>query len=445
MREAVSAVLVHDDQLFVVRRQPHLLAFPGFIAFPGGKVDSGDSGQAFEHPLLRDFPAYQVRALCRELLEELGFNLEAALEQGQIRSISLLGTAITPRFAAVRFSVPHYKIELHQKPDIRPDSEEIAWADWVAGAELWRRFLDGEALMVVPTQCIVRTLAEDISAQRVNPFNIVYDHERELPYLELIKGVGLIPVPSLTLPPATSTNALRVGDGGSPVCLIDPSPKDRESYEKLLITLERFPIDRILITHHHRDHHQQAPDIARQLDIPILCSACTDQRLKASFGADYLEGVSVELIREGDAITQWQGRVVRAYFLPGHDDGMMGLAPEGNAWFMVSDLVQTQGSVVIPEPEGEMRAYLNSLQRVISMKPRVIIPAHGLPAGETWLLEQVFEHRMERERQIQFLHQAGSSIDEMVASIYVGLDRKLLPLAQQNVRQHLRKLGLYTE
>ena len=48
--------------------------------------------------------------------------------------------------------------------------------------------------------------------------------------------------------------------------------------------------------------------------------------------------------------------MVRAYELPGHDDGMMGLAPEGNAWFMVSDLVQTQGSVVIPEPEGEMRA-----------------------------------------------------------------------------------------
>jgi len=445
MREAVSAVLVHDDRLFVVRRQPNLLAFPGYIAFPGGKVDKEDSGYSFDHPLLSDFPAYQVRALCRELLEEIGFDLELALARGEVRSIAMLGTAITPKFAAVRFSVPHYKIELQQKPEISLDSEEIAWADWLESGELWQQFQCGEMLMVVPTQCIVRTLAADSSAQRVDPFNIVYDHERELPYLELIKGVGLIPVPSLTLPPATSTNALRIGDSGHPVCLIDPSPRDGESYARLLQTLDRYPIDKILITHHHRDHHQQAPDIARQLNIPILCSARTEQRLKEAFGPDYLEGLSIELIQDGDAVTRWQGSLVRAHHLPGHDDGMLGLAPDNLAWFMVSDLVQTQGSVVIPEPEGEMQAYLNSLQRVISLNPKVIIPAHGLPAGETWLLEQVFEHRMARERQIEALRLKGKSIDEMVASIYIGLDQKLLPLAQQNVRQHLRKLGFYQE
>lgn len=92
-----------------------------------------------------------------------------------------------------------------------------------------------------------------------------------------------------------------------------------------------------------------------------------------------------------------------------------------------------------------MCAYLDSLQRVISCKPRVIIPAHGLPAGETWLLEQVLQHRLERERQVGALHAAGKDIDQMVESIYVGLDQKLLPLAHQNVRQHLRKLGFYTE
>ena len=445
MREAVSAVLVHADELFVVRRQPHLLAFPGYLAFPGGKVDAEDAEYAFDHPLLREFPGYQVRALCRELFEELGFDLELALARGEVRSISLLGTAITPRFAAVRFSVPHYKIELQRKPEIRPDGEEIAWADWVSGSALWQQFKAGKALMVAPTQCIVRTLASDRSAQRVDPINIVYDHETELPYLELIKGVGLIPVPSMTLPPATSTNALRMGDSGYPVTLVDPSPKDRESYEKLLKTLNKYPINQILITHHHRDHHQQAPDIARQLSIPLLCSARTRQRLEASYGADYLQGVAVALIQEGDVITRWQGVPVRAHYLPGHDDGLMGLEPKNNAWFMVSDLVQTQGSVVIPEPEGEMRAYLNSLQRVISLKPKVIIPAHGLPAGETWLLEQVYAHRMERERQVESLHRMGKDIDEMVASIYGGLDKKLLPLARQNVRQHLRKLGFYTE
>lgn len=445
MREAVSAVLIHEEELYVMRRQPNLLAFPGFFAFPGGKVDADDRDHIYDHPLLQDFPSYQIRALCRELQEEIGFDLEHALRLGQVRSIALLGTAITPKFAAVRFSVPHYKIDLQQKPELTTDSEEIAWAGWVTGRQLWQQFNSGEALMVVPTQCIVRTLAENRSAERVDPFNIVYDHDTELPYLELIRGIGLIPVPSLTLPPATATNALRVGDSGSPVCLIDPSPKDDDNYIKLLRTLERYPVDRILITHHHRDHHQQAPRLARQLGIPLLCSARTEWRLKESYGSGYLRGVEVRHVVEGDLLTHWQKFAVRAYHLPGHDDGMLGLAPENLAWFMVSDLVQTQGSVVIPEPEGEMRAYLRSLQRVISLNPRVIIPAHGLPAGETWLLDQVYRHRMEREGQIQALHQMGKSIEEMVETIYIGVDQKLLPLARQNVRQHLRKLGLYPE
>ncbi|MCP5416875.1 MAG: MBL fold metallo-hydrolase [Chromatiaceae bacterium] len=445
MREAVSAVLAHAGELYVVRRQPHLLAFPGYIAFPGGKVDQQDAAGLFEHPQLKDFPTYQIATLCRELLEELNFDLLLALRQDQVSTISLLGTAVSPRFAEVRFSVPHYKIDLRHKPALQPDSEEIAWAGWVPASELWQRFQDGRELMVVPTQNIVCTLARDTAAQRVDPLNITYDHERELPYLEFIRGVGLIPVPSNTLPPALSTNALRLGGNGDQACLIDPSPKDDDSCAKLLRTLISHPIDRILITHHHPDHHQQAPSIARQLDVPISCSLRTEARLKERFGSDYLDGIVVEPIAEGDLVTRWQGRAVHAYHLPGHDDGMIGLAPEDYSWFMVSDLVQTQGSVVIPEPEGDMCAYLDSLQRVISCKPRVIIPAHGLPAGETWLLEQVLQHRLERERQVGALHAAGKDIDQMVESIYVGLDQKLLQLARQNVRQHLRKLGFYTE
>lgn len=89
-----------------------------------------------------------------------------------------------------------------------------------------------------------------------------------------------------------------------------------------------------------------------------------------------------------------------------------------------------------------MQAYLDTLQRVIALNPKFIIPAHGLPAGGTWLLEQVLEHRLEREDNILFLHHAGRSMEEMLAILYVGLDRKLVPLARQNIRQHMRKLGL---
>ena len=42
MRESVSAILIHDDEIFIIERQNHLRAFPGYYSFPGGKVDKED-------------------------------------------------------------------------------------------------------------------------------------------------------------------------------------------------------------------------------------------------------------------------------------------------------------------------------------------------------------------------------------------------------------------
>jgi len=88
-----------------------------------------------------------------------------------------------------------------------------------------------------------------------------------------------------------------------------------------------------------------------------------------------------------------------------------------------------------------MQAYFDSMRRVIALNPGMIIPSHGMPAGGCFLLEQVLNHRMEREARIRSLLDEGRSQEEMVDIIYKGLDEALWPLAKQNVRQHLRKLG----
>lgn len=441
MREAVAAVFVYQDELFVIRRQPWLRAFPGYLAFPGGKVDGADREGGIDHPLLQPFQPVLVEALRRELLEELGYDLGQALERGEVLSVDRVGTAVTPPFERVRFSAHHFRIRLRRRPRFRPDHEEIAWGGWVDRRALWQEFRQGRHLMVVAMRNLVAAMAREGTAAQVHPFNLVYDPERELPVLELIAGIGSIPVPSNTLPPARFTNALLIGDEGSPRCLVDPSPESPEVLKRLLATLETRPPDRLLITHHHPDHHQFAPEIARRLGIPLLCTPITARRLGTLFGEGYLEGVELHLLDEGDQVTRWLDRPVLTHRLPGHDDGMIGLAPAGGPWFFVSDLIQTLGTVVIPEPEGDMQAYFDSLQRVIDRRPEVVIPSHGMPAGGTWLLEQTLEHRRVRERQIRELHAAGNDQEQMLDIIYRGLDPALRPLAAQNLRQHLRKLG----
>lgn len=442
MREAVTAIFVHDDDIFIIKRQDYLRAFPGYYAFPGGKIDEEDRSYLYDHPLLCGFPGQQIRALIRELNEELGYDLEQAIVDGQVMDIVRFGTAVTPAFEHYRFSAHYFKIILHQKPVLKTDSQEISWSDWIHKDALWHRYHQGNALMVIPTMHTVRALAENITAEKATPFNFEYNPERELPYLELIAGLGYIPIPSRTLPPARFTNALVLGGEGHPRYLVDPSPKSDQLFELLLNNLQQHPIDGVVVTHHHPDHHERAPELARHLDLPLLCTEKTAIRLEGDCGSDYLQEIDLIHLKEGTRLTTWLGRSVYCHELPGHDDGMIGLAPEDMSWFFVSDLVQQTGTVVIPEPEGDMQAYFNSLERVIAMEPDVIIPSHGMPMGGTHILKQTLKHRQEREEQIRSLYEQGMDRDAMLNIIYQGLDEKLLPLAQQNIRQHMRKLGL---
>ncbi len=76
--EAVSSVFFFQDQIFVVVRQNHLEAFPGYHAFPGGKIDSQDhsSNSSSNFPELN--PVH-LSALHREMKEELDFDLQKEL------------------------------------------------------------------------------------------------------------------------------------------------------------------------------------------------------------------------------------------------------------------------------------------------------------------------------------------------------------------------------
>jgi len=441
MRDAVAAIFTHDDEVFSIRRQIYLRAFPGYTAFPGGKVDAGDESYAIEHPLFEGFPAVEIGALVRELEEELAFDLVEAVRLQQVRRISKFGTALTPPFQKVRFNAHFYKIELSKKPPFIPDSGEIHSCEWKPAVALWQDYLLGESLMVRPNMHAIKALALDISVTSTEPFSEVFPDD-ELPCIEFLNGLGFLPVPSNTLPPATSTNALLLGDDGSLRILTDPSPASDEALQCLKNTLSNQLPDAILLTHHHPDHHERATDLALDLDVPIICTRNTELRILERFGSSYFDGIEVQYIKQDDVITQWLGHPVICHELPGHDDGMVGLAPESLAWFYVADLVEPGTTVVIPEPEGDMSEYFKTLKRVIRLNPDVVIPSHGLPMGGIHLLEKTLKHREVREQQILDFYNAGLREDALVNAMYPELDQKLVPLAHQNVRQHLKKLGL---
>ncbi len=439
MIEAVAAILVYENEVFAIKRQPHLRAFPGYHAFPGGKIDAGDSRVERPHPITDQHSQLHLAALNRELYEELQFDLGIALAEGDVRAITLFGKAVTPAFERLRFCAWYYKIVLNKKPRFVFEENEIESGGWVKPADLHAKYLRGDALMVVPMCNTLKQLADNIELIAAHPFNIETP-EGELPCLELIHGLKTLPIPSNTLLPAVNTNALLLGDDGQRQVLVDPSPESDEVYQKLLKTFESRPLDAILISHHHPDHHEYAMDLAREKLLPVLMTERTAYWLIQQYGESYLFGIRLEMIQQDSVISYWKGSPIRAYELPGHDEGMVGLAPDTLGWFFIADLAQTMGSILIPDKGGDLAVYMQSLQRVIDLKPKYVLPSHGIPAGGTDLLERTLKHRIKREIQIRQLKLNSATETEILDSVYPTLDPQYEDFARQTIRQHIHKI-----
>lgn len=436
--DAVTAVLIHRGEVLVTRRQAFLKAFPGYYAFPGGKVDAQDGDGQAPSDAWEGHDERVARALMRELREEIALDLDQA--QTHVVTLRHLGIALTPPPAPLRFNTHFFAIELSERPDLKADPNEVADLEWAPASEWVRRYEDGALLAAPPTIAVLRALATDLQARDVPGLHFETRETFELPLIESMRGVRQILVRSNTIPPAQHTNCFLLGDSQSHRVLVDPSPADDAEMEKLCGLVDRFGIHEVFLTHHHPDHRERANLIARRFQVPMGMSSDTRTRIADKAGSDYFAGTAVNEYREGDVLCRWLGRPVRLYEVPGHDEGQLALMPDDKAWCLVGDLIQGLGTVVIAKPEGHMGRYFESLRKIIALEPQAIYPSHGIALGSVYRLRETLTHRELREKQVLALHHAGRSVAEMLPLIYADVDPRLLPLARLNIESHLDKL-----
>jgi len=154
----------------------------------------------------------------------------------------------------------------------------------------------------------------------------------------------------------------------------------------------------------------------------------------------YFDQVKVIIVKEGDVVTTWLNHDVVVYEVPGHDRGQIALASRDMSWFIAGDLFQGVGTVVIGDDEGDMAEYFRTLEKVITLNPRVVFPSHGIGLGGVNILQNTLDHRRTRENQILTMHKQGMSEDQMLEEIYKGVDKRLWPYARKNIDKHLIKL-----
>ena len=147
-------------------------------------------------------------------------------------------------------------------------------------------------------------------------------------------------------------------------------------------------------------------------------------------------------LNDGEAIRAGDGSM-RAVWTPGHSQDHCCFVDDSAREIYCGDLIRAGGTIVIAASRGgDLRAYLQSLERVRSLAPRRLLPGHG-PAIEdpAAAIDVYVRHRAERDVQVLEALRSGLDTQASIASrIYVGLDPSLERAAVDTVLAHLVKL-----
>jgi glyoxylase-like metal-dependent hydrolase (beta-lactamase superfamily II) len=212
--------------------------------------------------------------------------------------------------------------------------------------------------------------------------------------------------------------------GKDRVVVIDPGPEDEEHVKA--VAREAGTVAAILVTHGHPDHAPGATLLEKLTGAPVISFPARTRQQRAH---------EEELI-EVDSVR------LRAVRTPGHSADHVAFFEERSGALFTGDAVLGRGTTVIAPPDGDLAAYVRSLQRMKDLSPRTIYPGHG-PAVFDALgkLDEYLEHRAMREQQVlDAIAEGRDTIDAMVETIYSDYPPELHPAAGQQVRAQLEKL-----
>jgi glyoxylase-like metal-dependent hydrolase (beta-lactamase superfamily II) len=250
---------------------------------------------------------------------------------------------------------------------------------------------------------------------------------------ELAPGIRRLTAPNPGMMTGPGTNTYLVGSGE--LAVIDPGPDDAGHREAILAAAGAAGgrIGWIVVTHTHPDHAPGAASLAERTGAAVV-----GYGPGPSFEPDEAAGDGWRL--------RLAGATLRAVHTPGHaSDHLCWLAEEERILFS-GDHVMHGATVVIRPPDGDMAAYLASLERVAALGDEVaaIAPGHGRLIAEPGpTLAGIAAHRLAREAVVAgALADAGpATVDALVARVYADVAPALLPVARFSLWAHLRKLA----
>jgi endoribonuclease LACTB2 len=467
----------HAAEVFWVRRSEKLAFLGGFHAFPGGQRDASDTEVPVEGCEDAEAGA-MIACAARELFEELGVLVAQGaqtLTSGQRASLlddlvsgrmsfpkllthyglhldasdwTFVGRWVTPPFSPRRFDTWFFLVRCppKQEPLVKSDDDgELESGEWTSAQEAVARWERSEILSVPPVLHALRTLAGGITDDLVERFLSVAHARREpVRRIEFRPGFICFPVRTKTLPPATHTNCYIVGR--REFVVIDPASPFEDEQAALAscvddLIAEGRTMREIILTHLHPDHVGGVNALVTHLGgrVRVAAHRLTAEALDGNIRVD-------RLIEDGEMIDLPGSPhlALRAMHTPGHARGHLCFYEERTGALITGDNIVGLGSVLINPPEGNMRDYLASLERLRALPHlSVLFGAHGpAVAGARARIEEYIAHRLEREANIlaAVRDDGARTPAEIVARVYTDVHPKAHAMAERAVLAHLEKL-----
>jgi glyoxylase-like metal-dependent hydrolase (beta-lactamase superfamily II) len=192
------------------------------------------------------------------------------------------------------------------------------------------------------------------------------------------------------------------------------------------------------LSHSHPDHTCAADELRHGYEVPIMAHPATAAQLSFKIDRHLHDD---EILRSGRD-PQWRLRCIHT---PGHDPGHLCFLEETTGALLAGDMLANPGTIVISRQYGgDMAAFMLSLERLLKLDCKLIIPSHGHPAGRPReLIQQQLDHRLWREEKVKRAHDEGATtFDELLARAYDDAPQQALPWARHSLDAHLAKLGI---
>lgn len=241
----------------------------------------------------------------------------------------------------------------------------------------------------------------------------------------------LAPNPGLMTLDGTNSYLISAPDESKTV-VVDPGPLDEQHLRALA---DAGVVELILITHRHTDHTAGAARLHEMTGAPVRAAdprQCLGGR--ALDGREAIHAAGVE---------------IRVIATPGHtsDSVCFHLPADGVAGSVLTgDTILGRGTAMLDFPDGKLRDYLASLDRLEKLGPATVLPAHGAVLSS---LEEVARgyrnHRQERLAQIRAVLLAlggDASVQQITDAVYADVDPAVRSAAEMSVAAQLHYLEI---